>query len=237
MSFLFVSMFHQTDTVLSAEVSTFFTLSDVSLALAEKQTDCGEWFVLKMDPLRRKRRRGADGDDEEEWFMITWDCSGVFSWHYRCLQLLLSLGTLAGWLGASSIIYFHLIFIFYSTSHIPPFPKTALVVIHAPSFISIFSGCSCGLWQISIRRVRSGTEPNRPYRHSLCSWSPRSLCTGRGGSFSVCTVPLFFCFLSALCVCVCISWWSFFPPCGNREVSVTSLWPLHMAGSAKCLKE
>lgn len=139
---------------------------------------------------------------------------------------------------AGGIIYH----IFSSSFHFlqyfthPPFSKTpALAVIHAPSFISIFSGCSSGLWQISISIVRPGKEPNGPYRHFLCSWSPLSLCTGRGGSF----LPLFVWFLSALCVFVCVSWWSFFPPwCGNSEVSVTSLWSLLATGSLhKCLKE
>lgn len=238
MSFLFVSMFHQTDTVLSAEVSIFLTLSDVSLALAEEQTDCRVWFVLKMDTVRRKRRREADGNDEEEWFMITWACSGVFSCHYRCLQLLLSLGTLAGWLGASSIIHFHLPSIFYSTSHIPHSQRLQPLPWSMPphSSASSLAAPLSRLWQISISIVRSGTEPNGPYRHSLCSCSPWSLRMGRVGSFLLCTVLFYFCFLSVLCVFMCVSWWSFFPPRGNSEVIATSLWSLLTTDSVQMLK-
>lgn len=138
----------------------------------------------------------------------------------------------AGWGHHPSYIFIFLSFFLQYFTH-PPFSKTpALAVIHAPSFISIFSGCSSGLWQISISIVRPGKEPNGPYRHFLCSWSPLSLCTGRGGGF----FPLFFWFLSALCVFVCVSWWSFFTPCGNSEVSVTSLWSLLTAGSLQMLK-
>lgn len=135
---------------------------------------------------------------------------------------------------AGGIIYHIFSSSFHFLQHFthPPFSKTpALAVIHAPSFISIFSACSSGLWQISISIARPGKEPNRPYRHVLCSWSPLSLCTRREGSF----LPVFFWFVSALCVFVCVSRWSFFPPCGNSEVSVTSLWSLLTTGSLQML--
>lgn len=234
-SFLFVSMFHQTDTVLSAEVSIFLTLSDVSLALAEEQTDCRVWFCVE----------NGYGDEEEEegsrwwrWGRVIHDNMGL-QWGLLLPLPVPAAPAVSGNTGrlAGGIIYH----IFSSSFHFlqyfthPPFSKTpALAVIHAPSFISIFSGCSSGLWQISISIVRPGKEPNGPYRLFLCSWSPLSLCTGRGGSF----LPLFFWFLSALCVfvCVCLDEVSFHPVVTVR-LALHHSDPSSQRALYKCLKE
>lgn len=111
-------------------------------------------------------------------------------WHDLCLQLTMSLGTLAGWLEALTVellsSFFHL------------FPPHTQTLIRTPSFISIFSGCSSGLWQISIRRV-SRTGPSGTL--SLCGVHDLSVRRGR----KVQGVHLHW----QACV-FCVSWWRFF---------------------------